>query len=269
MVVRPYAQRLTEFITVGKIMNDWFTPAQSGTLQTLKGRRVYPDNYFIIDTETSGFSTDNDFIVQVGWGVVRDRQLVDNDALVLDWTRHPDVDQQSLREKLAGLQKTYLEQGRTYHMTYEALQEGVDPVEGLHVMMSLLHQALTAGQIVVGHGAWHFDKRMLDSHAKEYLNTDIPWRRNSIFDTGLVEKASLLDLPPWPGEELDEWFKRVSGRRAKGIFWNLDRAVTTKYDLVPRFNLDMTQAHGAAFDCRLCYYLFETFRAFGEALKGG
>jgi len=228
----------------------------------------FPENYFIFDLETCGFSPRKDVIVEVGWAVVRDRQIVNCDGLILDWTRSDWVEQWYLRKQLERLAQIYGEKGRQWHIPYERLaREGVDPIEGLGVMARLLHEAVEDDEWIVGHNAWGFDRRMMDGNTQRFFQKVIPWKPGSIFDTGLMEKAAQLRRPQHQGETRDEWYGRVAANRSS-IQWNLDGHCVQKYKLVERFNLDTSAMHQAGFDCIFTRCLFETFRQIAEAYDG-
>ena len=57
--------------------------ARSGVRNVLQYIRI-PDDYLVLDVELLGFGKEAP-IVQVGWGVVRNRQLVDVASLLLNW----------------------------------------------------------------------------------------------------------------------------------------------------------------------------------------
>jgi len=228
----------------------------------------FPENYFIFDLETCGFSPRKDLIVEVGWAVVRDRQIVNCEGMLLDWTRMPWVDQHWLRNQLLRVERAYTEKGRAWNIPYERLaDEGVEPLEGLAVMGQLLHESVLDDEWIVGHNAWGFDRRMIDGATSRFLKLKIPWKPGAIFDTGLMEKAAQLHRPQQPGESRDEWYGRVSANRAS-IQWNLDGHCVQKYKLVERFNLDLSEMHQAGFDCIFTHCLFETFRQIAEAYDG-
>lgn len=248
-------------------MSQFFSEPQD-MLRQFSRRFRFPSNYVTFDIETTGFSNDDDWITEVGWAVVRNRRITDCQSLILDWTRRPEVNQQILRDKLARLIRIFEEQGRTYHVTYEKMRdEGVDPIEGLEVYVHLLEQAVRDKEFLVGHGAWRFDRRMLDSHCNEYLKSQIPWGETVLYDTGLTEKAAQLNLPPHADETLNDWFARIDRAGHRGAKWNLD-GCAKKYSLTERFGADLTKAHGAAYDSQLTYALFESFTQIAEILHG-
>ena len=229
---------------------------------------VFPDDYFVFDIETTGFGY-SDLMVEAGWAVVKNREVVDNQGLILDWTRVASVDQGWLRAQLDRVRSQMAAQGRTFPYTYERLrEEGIDPYEALHTYITLIYEYIVAEDLLVGHGNWAFDRRRLDKHTERFMDGYLlPWRQSSIFDTGLCEKASIMNRPPYSSETLDDWFRRISNARAKGVKWNLDTHCMQKYNLAETYGINPADAHQGWFDCRCIHYMFETFRNLAEALN--
>lgn len=222
----------------------------------------FPNTYLVLDTETTGFSHDRDFFVELGWAVVRNHEIVHREGLILDWSQM-DVDHRLIQEKLAAQRQSYAEKGMTHNYTWERLRaEGVHPLAAIHAYATLIHTHLTRGDsCIVGHGFWRFDRHVLDSHTQQYLDGYLlPWQSNSIIDTGLVEKATQTGQFPYPNESLDEWLERVNNKFAK-VKWNLSDFCAKKYDLATKEELDRL-AHTAAFDCELTHRLLSVYRQF-------
>jgi len=228
----------------------------------------FPRNYFIFDLETTGFSRDYDLIWNVGWAVVVDGVLVNNEDLVLNWAEDPLTDQSWLQDRIYKQQQGMAAGGRSCKLTYERLFDGVPPVEGLGVLFELLQTYINAGEYIVGHGVWNFDRNMVLAHTRRYFGgSAMPWDENRIIDTGLIEKAAQMNRQPHAGETLGEWYKRINGGRSKAK-WALEPYCAEKYDLANRFNLDLSLAHGGGFDCVLTHALMETFREIAETING-
>lgn len=251
-------------------MPAWF-PDTAETLQMLADGFTVPDSYFVFDVETvGGFDFHKALITEIGWGVVVDRQMANSEGLILDWTRHPGIDQAWLRNAVDETRRAMEEKGREFHFSYERLRdEGVPPLEALHTYSTLLYEYITRDELIVAHNGWRFDRGMVNGHMWRFFHGyKLPWRANSIFDTGLCEKAMQMNRPPYRDETLDEWFKRINAARIRGITWNLDQHCMTKYRLAERYHLDTSQSHQAGFDCLVTHYLMETFRSLMEVLTG-
>lgn len=265
-----YPSKIPEEIGfVGDFMSLAFlTDETIRTFQEVSKHVGIPRDYFVLDIETLGYGKQVP-IIQIGWGVVRDAQLVNVESLLLDWSDpHYGQDQDWVRSQIARITSDMAKKGKRYCTTYERMRaEGVDPEDAMRVYMQLIDGYLTDNQLIVGHNAWMFDRRRIDHHCQEFFGKTPAWTPNSIFDTGLVEKASQLNRPPWRGETLDEWYKRVYGGHSK-VKWNLESHCVEKYRLQERFGVDPSLAHDAGHDCRLTYCLFETYRQLAEILHG-
>lgn len=238
-------------------------PSPRDVINALPTQRAFPDSYFIWDLETSGFHRQYDVVVEAGWGIVHNRQLVDYGGVILDWTRHGGWSWQHwLRQRLEKVAREMSSQGRTYHFTYDRLAaEGVDPHQGMYDFVQLLWQFIRNAGFLVGHGIYYFDSTMVDGHTNRFMGGyELPWDMATMLDTALIEKAAETNSMPWVGDTLHDWYKRVQGIRSKGTRWNLGGHCTEKYNLAERFHLDMNQTHRAGFDCVLEYGLVETYR---------
>lgn len=232
-----------------------------------------PDHYTVFDTETTGFRFSSDLIVEVGWCVVRDRKVESYGGCVIDWTTSPIVTPAWLQDKLARTKeavefKKGKPTGKNYRFTYDVLsEEGAEPREALETFRSMLAERVERNELLIGHNAWHFDANMVNGNFQRFTDTGkIDWKVNSIFDTGLVEKASQLGpgMRPWPDDNLTTYFKRISNRRA-AVKWALDTHCVPKYGLVEKHDLQMDEAHTAGFDCYVNHLLLEHWREAMEA----
>lgn len=265
-LMRDRKQVLNEIIFIGSTMNTAFR-GQMAALGGFANTFTFPDDYFIFDLETTGFGFDQDYIIQVGWAIVRDRQIVDNDALVLNWTRHPGMNVQWLQDRLAYQAEEFAKQGKVHQLGFERIAASdVEPLDGLLVMQNLLRSTLQDNEWCMGHGAWRFDRRMIDSHQQRFFGNcnPVPWQPNSIFDTGLFVKAAQLNRLPTPTETMDDWFRKVSGIRSP-VKWAMDKFCIPTFGLADRCNIDPTKCHDAGYDAMVTHYLFETFREIGES----
>ncbi len=246
----------------------WEFREEAEVLEALGRQYAFPDDYFVIDVETCGFSFDRDFIVDVGWAVVVDRKITDSNSLLLDWSQVP-ADHGYIQSQLLRLEREYAQIGRPFYYPWERLcDEGVHPLEALHTYATLIYDYIQREEQMVGHGLWRFDRKMIDSHTHRFLQEyKLPWRLNSILDTGVIEKAAQASRPPYANETLDEWSKRVNNANIKGVKWNLEMC-SRKYRLIDRYQLDASKQHTGDFDCVLIHYQLETFRQLAEILNG-
>ena len=241
-------------------------------LRLLGEQFVFPDTYLALDTETTGFSRTQDYIIDAGWAVIKDRQIVNQESLLIDWSKLDGVNCSVIQQKLIKQAEDYAEMGRPHYYPWERLKdEGEHPLDVLYAYASLIYEhVIRDDSIIVGHGFWKFDREMIDSHTFRFLKGwKAPWKHNSIFDTGLTEKALQMNRPPTEVETLDDWLRKINGSRMKGVYWSMDRHCEPKYQLSRRFDgVDMSQMHTAGFDCTLIHHLLETFRQLFEVIHG-
>ena len=248
----------------------WEFREEAEALRALSSQFEFPSTYLVLDCETTGFSKARDFMVEAGWSVVKDNRIVHTTGLLLDWSRVPYVDHNFIKSQLLRQATEYGRMGRPHYYSWERLcDEGEHPLEVIHTYSTLIYEHIkNASSMIVGHGLWRFDREVIDSHTQRFLQGYLlPWKMNTIFDTGLLEKAAQMNSPPWEGETLDEWLRRVNNSNSR-VKWNLEAHCVPKYRLVERYNVDMRLMHTAGFDCVLIHYLLDTFRQLTEILNG-
>lgn len=227
-------------------------------------REGLPEDYLVWDIETTGFNGAVDLTTQIGWAIVRNRQLVNQESLLLDWTTMPGIDQQWLRDRLAALCETFRERGSTYHATYDKLAGGQPPLACLQILDTVLTEAEQAGDWIVGHNVACFDTRLTDGQRARFLG--LPprtWNPDRIFDTGLFVKAAQASLELRPGEALGDWWRRVAGTRVR-VKWALDTYCIPAFGLAEKYGLDLQSCHDAGYDCYVIHCLVEELRKIGN-----
>lgn len=244
--------------------------AEAMVFKILGDQFAIPRTYLVLDTETTGFSRDKDYIVDAGWAVVHDRKIVHQQSFLIDWSKMPGVNTDEIQWKLRKQATDYAQKGLPHYYPWERLKaEGDDPRDVLYHYTKLIYEHIqNPNSIVVGHGFRHFDRFVIDSHTQRFLQGYLlPWKLNSVIDTGMWEKAAQTNRPPYQNESLDEWQKRMSGGRAT-CKWSLGEHCVPKYRLVERYNVDMRFQHTAGFDCVLTHYLLQTYQELIEILNG-
>lgn len=233
----------------------------------------WPESYLTLDTEWTGHNPDKDLIVEIGHTLVRDRTAVDRLSLVLDWSDHPVVPERWVRESLRRMAAKMAAAGKTWRFTWEVMtEEGVKPEQVLSFYLKLFTSVKEQGLCFVAHNGYTADIQMLQSHFAGFLGKKFDFGVNQFIDTGGIEKATQAlesNDPkirenrsawlPQPNDTLESYFRRITGRPAKGIFWNLPGCVQ-KYQLAERHALDTSQAHTAGYDSFVVHLLMEEFR---------
>lgn len=217
-----------------------------------------PDNYLVIDTETSGLSQHSDLILQVGWCEIEQRRVVDNGGALLNWFDSPGlIDVPWLRRRLLTTRAAIEAKGDTYRWNERMLRAGKPPLEVLaDLLVRLQAHDLPA---IVAHNGYRFDGPMIASHFRRFLLKEFHIPDHQFWDTGALEKGIQMDLRPVSGDTPISFADRVMAKPAK-IKWSLEKHCAPKYWLAQRFDLDMSKAHTAPHDCLVTHHLLEVFR---------
>jgi DNA polymerase III epsilon subunit-like protein len=225
----------------------------------------FPDDYLVLDTETTGLSSDEDLIVQVGYCRVAGRSVVENGAQVLDWTSYPGVDQSWLSARLDDTRARLGARGVDgwdYPWSRERLAHGASPLVVLSDLFGRLAALCQEGGVLVAHNGYGFDVPMIEAHFRRFLF--LPWQHcGGLWDTGLMEKALQLNLRPRDGETLAAFNRRARAVRGS-VRWSLSDHAAPKYGLMEKHGLDTSLCHTADFDALLAMHLLEEFRDIWE-----
>jgi DNA polymerase III epsilon subunit-like protein len=215
-----------------------------------------PDDYLVIDIETSGFNYNPpagkkpDVIVQVGYAAVRNRQVVANFA---HYVRRPRGTMKGEALKVTGI-------------TDDILQAQGEQPDSLYArLIRLLRLYRSSRCMFVGHNVVSFDGPFM---SREFgrMGIDFTFKPDEFIDTGCMFKAAQMGALIGPHEKLSDYFERVRNTRSY-VKWRLEFAIAT-YEINKKHDLDLNKAHDASFDCYLTHLLLEEFRALmseGEA----
>lgn len=221
----------------------------------------WPDDYVVIDTETTGLDASTN--VPVSWGhvVVRNRQVVNRVNLLLNWF-HPDAPEpaRKIEEQMAKTRLQIERNGSVYPFTKKLLTEkGVHPVEALARTHSFMMESARAKMPVVAHNGMRFDFPFIAESWDRYVPglPDVP--PFLLLDTGLIEKG--LQFPAvMPGTVRNTTVTGVLDyiQRLRGpVKWNLHTHCAGKYGLTLSVG---DEAHTAGDDCELTRQLMEAYR---------
>jgi DNA polymerase III epsilon subunit-like protein len=236
-----------------------------------------PDDYLTFDTETTGFrrTTDHekgygaDLPIDVGWRLVRGREIVYQGHYYLDWTRYPEyVEPEWLEDELARVGRQLQKAGKTWRYSPELLaKQGRDPFWVLNLTYDLFEANRESGSTFVGHNALAFDASLLNTTFQEFLGKPWEFLDGELLDTGSLEKVlgclatndSYQFFTPRGDEPLGAFLRRVAASPRSGVPWNIEHCVE-KYQYVKRHGLDPTKLHGADADSHVCHLLIEDNR---------
>ena len=204
-----------------------------------------PDTYLVVDVETTGLperSGRHEYVTQLGYAVVENRAITDNHATLLK-TPPGWIDPEA---------------ARVTRITDEMIQrDGVDPKVFFERLIGLLTLFRDSSSMFVGHNIAKFDAPFLETNFKHF-GFDFSFKRNELIDTGMMFKASQIFAAPADGEDLTSFFGRVGDIRSR-MKWNLAFAME-RLGLDMKFDIDLSAAHDAGFDCKMTHLLLEDLR---------
>ena len=225
---------------------------------------TFPDDYIVIDTETSGVQPEECHLCVIGHTFVQNRVPVETKETYLNWWLDPDTDHAELEDQLRLTQKIMEEKKKTFAHTKERLQAiGRPPKEVLAEYLALFEEMEPRKQLLVGHNLINFDAEFFQAAFHNTLKVPFIFNPSLLMDTGLLLKASQMpdNFPyPTPEETVYKFLRRVGRTPRKGVFWALDRYCEDKYGLSKKANVDKSQAHTAGTDSLLTAFLVEEIR---------
>lgn len=232
-----------------------------------------PDDYLTWDSETTGFSKTWDVPLEFGWCIVRDRKPVNRGAYLLDWTRYPAlIEKDWLLDQLEKINYAMCVQKRSWQITWDVLKtEGRDPFKVIRFAHKLFTANREAGAPFIGHNSLAYDNDLWRNVFHEWIGQEWNWRKNELFDTGVLEKIVLTQslepnkrLIPGKGEHLYDFLVRCQKANRPGVKWNMDACVA-RYQLCERYGVCREDLHGASADAYCCHLLLEMHRENYEA----
>ena len=207
-----------------------------------------PNDYLVIDLETTGFPNPRraEYVVQFGYAVVQGRQMTDNYSTLLktppNWITPGASEVTGITDEM--IQK-----------------DGQEPAAFYTELIKLLELYRSSGSMFVGHNLKRFDCPFLEANFKHY-GFDFAFGPDEIIDTGMLFKASQLFAAPADDEKLGAFFDRVGQTRSRAK-WNLGFSAQ-RLGLDMKYGIDLSEAHDAAFDCRLTHLLLEELRRLAD-----
>lgn len=224
----------------------------------------FPSSYMTWDTETSGFSRDNDVIIEFGSCLVQAGEVIDRSNVVLNWFKSPNIPADYIRSQLQRVAQAMRVQNKGWRVTEDVMrQEGIDPIQALEWMYSLFTLAKEKNILLVSHNGINFDQEMLCSSFAQDLGKEFEFDPDLTWDTSAIEKASqLIHEPasrPKPGETLQAYFKRMNSWRVKGVYTNLSDHCVKRYRLQEKYGIDPASMHSAGTDAYVLHLLMQEF----------
>jgi DNA polymerase III epsilon subunit-like protein len=215
----------------------------------------WPDDYLVVDTETTGLRPESHLIVELGWVEVHDRRIADSGSILLDWSREHCVDFDRVACDLATVRQRMAARGESYRIDAALLKrEGVAPAPALAEFVALMTTCHESGMALVGHNVWPFDRLFFQKAMAVFGSR--PWLMppGRLWDTGLLEKARQLTLHP--ADDVGRYYDAVA-RDRRSVRYSLGKHCAEVY----RLDVDATRTHSTAYDCEITHHLLEAMRS--------
>lgn len=210
----------------------------------VSGKAFPPDDYMVLDTETTGFHHVNDRVLQVGICTVEGRKAIKTSSAVI---------------RVESSVQISPEVSAIHGITRDRVDaEGVDPRD----YYTKLYEALTSQQnsegMFVGHNFVRFDGPFLEVEIARYVQP-FKFSPNSVIDTGMIIKASKLARLPDFGQSMRELWMSVAGLKVKGLYYNLGEYCFNRFGL-EKYGAKRDMVHDAGYDAWLTHLVLEELR---------
>jgi DNA polymerase III epsilon subunit-like protein len=208
------------------------------------GRPFPPDNYVVLDTETTGFDMINGRVLQIGMCEVKDREETNRSSVLLKIPEHVEINPKA--ESVHGITRERLE------------KDGVNPRVYYPELKAVLESYEKAGFPIVGHNFARFDGPFLEA---EFIRNGSPYKfgYNNVIDTGMLVKAARLKKLPTKEATLRGLWTEIADLRVFGLYYALDRYCFDAFGL-EKHGADKGAAHDAAYDCWMTHLVLEELR---------
>jgi len=219
-----------------------------------------PCDYLVIDIETLGFLHTDSEIIQFGMCLVRDCKPVVDELWPGEYTS---MIVKLPEEAFVGKEGA----GKVHGIDYAKSQaEGLPKEDVLLAVKDTLDYAISNGMQIVGHNLANFDiPFIIDIFQKHGIHYEFP--KGTIVDTGMMVKAMQLGMMPGYDERIWQWMKRVSGMRARGVYWSLDKFCMKEFGL-EKHGASADAAHDAGYDCYLTHLVVTEINGMLDELEG-
>ena len=200
---------------------------------------AFPDTYLVFDTETTGFSSINDNIIQIGILEVEDRELIGYAHSYLVNPNFPGefIVPDNITE-LTGI------------TSRQVTDDGMDPA----FIIPLIAEKLRHNYIV-SHNGIRFDKQFISVACRRF-NALAP-RDGLWLDTAAIYKAMRMNEMSllWVSDTFYEFGNKILNRRVRGLKYNLAHCCKSMH-----IDTSDLRSHRADADCIATQRLFEALR---------
>jgi DNA polymerase III epsilon subunit-like protein len=219
-----------------------------------------PDTYLVIDIETTHPEIGLGQIWQLGLYPVLDGVPVYKDGMAINLDLSENILTQAsfeIKRRMVDAGKLDKEALRTdsipsgyekfaAEFVDEVKSSGVSPKKALESFADIIKQY--SNYCTVGHNFVSFDVPYLE-HAFLAYGVDYKFNEDKMLDTGLIIKATRLYMRKLARETNRAFFARVRSRRAKGVYFAIERFCIPYWQLNTRYGIEVSKAHNAGYDC--------------------
>lgn len=213
------------------------------------------NGYLVLDCETTGFSLQDDLLLQVGLAGVSKGVVTSREEITLNWFEQPEVEAVWLQQKLGRLRRAFEKRGAVWRLTEAQVRAGVAPSVGLRRLAALLQQARSRKWFFVGHNILQFDGFRIQQALQEWLSFCWRFAKPELVDTLALVKADQLRLAPYVGETFYDYSRRClnTASRVRG---SLSDFCVAHYGLGPAASDLLEASHTALSDALVTQLLF-------------
>jgi len=223
----------------------------------------WPTSYCAVDTETTGYSPNQDVVTEWGHCLVEDNKVIDQLSLVINWTGRMEPPEHWLSNRIRKVREHMTLSGKAYHMSIDKMKtEGMSPEKAFEFISRFTERLKARGVPFVLHNH-NFDEKMLSANFMAYKAGRGFSFGDRIIDTDAIEKASQIpDNPrvhPKQSDSLRDYSLRVKYTRVNGCKSNMDEHCYVKYRFKEKYGINLEDMHAAKMDSYCCHLLMQEF----------
>jgi len=225
-----------------------------GALRAWADAYGLPVNYTSIDIETTGLDVDRDYVLQIGWCRVADRNAVENAGVAVNCVAGmAPAECDVVRSRLAGTAAHMAADGHQYEWSVDRVKTGLPPREAAERLAA----ACDASHVLSHYGTF-FDYLVVDRFCQRYISQGLPnLETGRLLDTYLMYKAAVAPLYPRRGESYAAFVRRV---RAARVGPKCSMAACVDALGLARRGAVIRRAHDAVYDAWLAHLVYERLR---------